>query len=168
MIEGQLNVAERQLLTAAVLHATRKPQVVLEVGTWLGGGSTIHLLRALEQNGEGHLWGIEADKNIYGRMLENIRQGAPNAVHRFTPLFGFSQDVIPEWLRQQRQRAKIIVDIAFLDDGNNRAEQITEFSLLEAFIPVRGANFCSRRTYAKGQMACSICLFTRQLARSPA
>jgi len=29
------------------------------LGTWLGGGSTLHILRALEQNGVGHLYGIE-------------------------------------------------------------------------------------------------------------
>ncbi|HYR23438.1 MAG TPA: class I SAM-dependent methyltransferase [Chthoniobacterales bacterium] len=149
MIEGQLNEAERQVLTGAVLHATRNPRVVLEVGTWLGGGSTIHLLTALEQNGEGHLWGIEADKSIYDRMLENIRQGAPNALHRFTPLFGFSQDVIPEWLRQQGPRA--IVDVAFLDGGNNPGEQITEFYLLEPFIPVGGRIFAHDARMRKGK-----------------
>jgi predicted O-methyltransferase YrrM len=149
MIEGQLNEDERQLLTSAVLHTSRKPRVVLEVGTWLGGGSTLHLLRALEQNGEGHLWGIEADRMIYDRMLDNIRQGAPNAMHRFTPLFGFSQDVIPEWLRQQGR--KVIVDIAFLDGGNNPGEQITEFHLLEPFIPVGGRIFAHDVKMRKGK-----------------
>ena len=60
------------------------------MGTWLGGGSTLHLLRALEKNGVGHLWGIEADRSTYDEMLENIRTAVPEAVRRFTPLFGFS------------------------------------------------------------------------------
>jgi predicted O-methyltransferase YrrM len=59
-IEGQLSAKEREYLTNAVMGAPRPPRVVLEVGTWLGGGSTIHILRALEQNRQGHLWGIEA------------------------------------------------------------------------------------------------------------
>ena len=149
MIQGQLNETERWILTGAVLHATRKPRVVLEVGTWLGGGSTIHLLRALEQNAEGHLWGIEADKSIYDRMLENIQQGAPSALHRFTPLFGFSQDVIPEWLGQQGD--KVVVDVVFLDGGNNPGEQITEFHLLEPFIPVGGRVFAHDAKMRKGK-----------------
>src|ERR1700741_1872418 len=101
MIEnnGQLNAEERRLLTSAIREAPTKPKVVLEVGTWLGGGSTLHFLRALEKNGQGHLWGIEADRCTYDQMLENIRKAAPEAIHRFTPLFGFSQDVIPDWLK---------------------------------------------------------------------
>lgn len=50
-IDGQLNEAERQLLTKEILEAPRKPRAVLEVGTWLGGGSTLHILRALHRNG---------------------------------------------------------------------------------------------------------------------
>jgi hypothetical protein len=39
-IEGQLNQRERELLTRAILEAEKKPRVAIEVGTWLGGGST--------------------------------------------------------------------------------------------------------------------------------
>src|SRR5436305_6060035 len=97
-IAGQLNEQERQLLTHAILEAETKPTVVLEVGTWLGGGSTLHLLRALEESAAGHLWGIEADQSIYQAMLANISAAAPDARHRFTPIFGLSQDVLPRWL----------------------------------------------------------------------
>lgn len=135
-IEGQLNAAERGILADAVLGAPQKPRAVLEVGTWLGGGSTVHLLRALEQNGEGHLWGIEADRSIYERMLANIGSAAPEALQRFTPLFGFSDAVIPKWLAEQG--SDFFVDVAFLDGGDNPLEQITEFRLLDARIPVGG------------------------------
>jgi predicted O-methyltransferase YrrM len=108
----------------------------LEVGTWLGGGSTLHILRALEKNGCGHLWGIEADRSIYERMLANLRAGAPETVHRFTPLFGFSQEVIPKWISERGPALQI--GFVFLDGGNNPLEQITEFRLLEPHIPVGG------------------------------
>jgi predicted O-methyltransferase YrrM len=138
MIEnnGQLNAEERRLLTSALLEAPTKPKVVLEVGTWLGGGSTLHFLRALEANGEGHLWGIEADRAIYDQMIANIREAAPEAAHRFTPLFGLSQKVIPQWLTEQGASTKI--DVAFLDGGDNPFEQITEFHLIADRIPVGG------------------------------
>src|SRR5271170_782571 len=110
-IEGQLNEAERRLLTEALVRSEPKPQMVIEVGTWLGGGSTLHILRALEKNGAGHLWGIEVDRSIYERMLVNIRTAVPEASRRFTPLFGVSEDVIPQWLAQQRAEFK--VDFAF-------------------------------------------------------
>jgi hypothetical protein len=135
-IEGQLNEAERRILTDAVLKASKKPQVVIEVGTWLGGGSTLHILRALELNGEGHLWGIEVDLSIYERMIANIRAAAPECADRFTPLFGPSQRVIPKWLAENKRGLQI--DLVFLDGGNNPGEQIREFQLLDKHIPVCG------------------------------
>jgi len=135
-IEGQLNSKERELLTNAILQAPKPPKVAVEVGTWLGGGSTLHILRALEKNGCGHLWGIEACRDIYDRMLANLKAGAPEALSRFTPLFGFSDKVLPRWLAEQPPGFQI--DLAFLDGGNNPLEQVAEFQLLDPFIPVGG------------------------------
>ena len=134
LVEGQLNARERELLTAAVRSGPRQPKVALEVGTWLGGGSTAHILEALEGNGVGHLWGIEADRGIYVQMLRNLEKAVPSALHRFTPLFGFSQKVIPQWLEEQSPGFEI--DFAFLDGGNNPMEQIDEFRLIDPQMPV--------------------------------
>lgn len=135
-IEGQLNPQERAFITNAILNAPTKPRVTLEVGTWLGGGSTLHILRALEKNGQGHLYGIEADPSIYERMVANIRKGAPEAAQRFTPIFGFSDDAIPKWITEQPK--DLVIDFVFLDGGNNPMEQILEFRLLDKYIPVGG------------------------------
>ena len=134
IIEGQLNPEERALITNSILHAPVKPRIALEVGTWYGGGSTLHILRALERNGVGHLYGIEADSSIYERMVANIRKAAPEAATRFTPVFGFSEDALPKWIAQQGKN--LVVDFAFLDGGNNPMEQIMEFSLLDKYMPV--------------------------------
>jgi hypothetical protein len=53
--DGRLNVTERELLSYAILNAPIKPKTVLQVGTWLRGRSTIHILRALDRNNTGHL-----------------------------------------------------------------------------------------------------------------
>jgi predicted O-methyltransferase YrrM len=148
-IEGQLNAAERELLLKGIIEAARPPKVALEVGTWLGGGSTLHILRAFEANGQGHLWGIEANRAIYDRMLANLRAGAPGSVPRFTPLFGFSQDVIPEWLAQQSPGFEI--DFVFLDGGNNPGEQITEFQLLDPHMPVGAQLMAHDAKFRKGK-----------------
>jgi predicted O-methyltransferase YrrM len=148
-ISGQLNSEERRIITAAVLEAEQKPKVVLEVGTWLGGGSTLHLLRALEKNGTGRLWGIEADRSTYDEMLKNIRAAAPEALHRFTPLFGFSQQEIPRWLGELGPEEK--VDVAFLDGGNNPGEQIDEFKLLDPRIPIGGQLMAHDAKMRKGK-----------------
>lgn len=148
-MQGQLNPAERELLVNALLTARPIPKVLLEVGTWLGGGSTLHILQALEQNGEGHLWGIEACRDIYERMLANLKAAAPGIVHRFTPLLGFSQEVLPVWLAQQR--AGFSVDFVFLDGGNNPLEQVTEFRLLDPVIPVGGQVMAHDAKLRKGK-----------------
>jgi predicted O-methyltransferase YrrM len=146
---GQLSAAERRLLTEAITLALKKPATVIEVGTWLGGGSTLHILRALEQNGTGHLWGIEADRSIYERMLTNIRAGAPEAAKRFTPLFGFSREVLLQWKKEQGPKAA--VDFVFLDGGNNPREQIDEFRLLDPLIPVGGQLMAHDAKQRKGK-----------------
>lgn len=148
-IAGQMNTEERRILREAVLNAIPKPLTVVEVGTWLGGGSTLHLLRALEETGQGHLWGIEADRSIFEAMLANIRSAAPEAADRFTPLFGRSDDVIPRWLREQGK--DFVVDLAFLDGGDNPLEQITEFQLLDTRIPVGGRLLAHDAKLRKGK-----------------
>jgi hypothetical protein len=45
-IQGQLNEVERRLITGLV----QKPRVTVQVGTWLGGGSTLHSLRAAKRH----------------------------------------------------------------------------------------------------------------------
>ena len=135
-VEGQLNQAERAVLVNAILEAQKPVNTVLEVGTWLGGGSTLHFLKALEQKGTGRLLGIEADKEIFERMVANLTQVAPDLFKRFVPLLGFSGDVIREMV--QREGPSFRVDVAFLDGGNNPGEQIEEFQLLDPIIPVGG------------------------------
>jgi predicted O-methyltransferase YrrM len=148
-IEGQLSETERRLITEAITGAAKKPLVAIEVGTWLGGGSTLHILRALEQNGTGRLWGIEADRSIYERMLANIRAAAGTAASRFNPLFGFSQDVLKQWKKEQP--ADVTVDFVFLDGGNNPREQIEEFELLDPLIPVGGQLMAHDAKVRKGR-----------------
>jgi predicted O-methyltransferase YrrM len=133
-IEGQLSTGERELLFSALTSSSRRPERVIEVGTWLGGGSTLHILRALQADGTGHLWGIEYDRNIYDRMIANIRSAIPEALDRFTPLFGKSEEVLPKWLASLPPGGT--VDFAFLDGGDNPNEQVVEFDLLDPVMPV--------------------------------
>jgi predicted O-methyltransferase YrrM len=147
-IEGQLSPDERRLLTETIL-TTPQITTVLEVGTWLGGGSTVHILRALHENKSGHLWGIEADESIYKRMIDNLQAIVPDTIGRFTPLFGRSQKVIPRWLLEQGTMFKI--DLVFLDGGNNPSEQITEFLLIDPYVPVGGILMAHDAKLRKGK-----------------
>ncbi len=149
VIEGQLSGEERRLLSEAILHSNPKPETVIEVGTWLGGGSTLHILQALQQNGCGHLWGIEADHGIYERMLANIQKAVPEAAARFTPLFGLSDQVIPKWIAEKGTGLR--VDFAFLDGGDNPNEQILEFQQLDPHIPIGGQLMAHDARVRKGK-----------------
>ena len=82
-------------------------------------------------------------------MLANIRAAAPEALHRFTPLFGLSHDVIPKWLAEKG--VDFSVDVVFLDGGDNPLEQITEFRLLDAYIPVGGQLLAHDAKLRKGR-----------------
>lgn len=135
-IEGQLNSRERAFIFDTVVKTPVKMRLALEVGTWLGGGSTLHILLALQKRGEGHLYGIEADRSIYERMIANIRAAAPEAAGRFTPLFGTSVQVLPPWLKNLSDDQEI--GFAFLDGGDNPFEQIEEFKLLAPRIGIGG------------------------------
>jgi predicted O-methyltransferase YrrM len=148
-IDGQLNPQERAFLAEAIRMAAKKPEIVIEVGTWLGGGSTVTILRALGGNGTGHLWGIEANPSIYERMMANLRTQAPEVIHRFTPLFGYSTEVLPRWIEAQKKPLEI--DMAFLDGGNSPAEQIVEFDLLDPYLPVGGQLFGHDANHRKGK-----------------
>ncbi|MGJ8642779.1 MAG: class I SAM-dependent methyltransferase [Luteolibacter sp.] len=131
-MEGQLNTKEREIITRWVTDL--KPSRAMEVGTWLGGGSTLHILKALEANGHGHLWGVEAFQSIYDAMIANINSAGKEIAARFTPLFGFSQNVIPEFLEKNGDDTTI--EFVFLDGGDNPMEQILEFQALCANMPV--------------------------------
>jgi len=149
IIEGQLNSSERDFIIKVILNAPVKPRMALEVGTWFGGGSTLHILRALEQNGIGQLYGIEADSSIYARMIENIQKAAPAAAKRFSPFFGFSDEAIPALFA--KQSVDFAVDFVFLDGGNNPKEQIMEFWLLDKHIPVGGQLLAHDARMRKGK-----------------
>lgn len=146
-MEGQLNSKERAIITCWVNDL--KPERVLEVGTWMGGGSTLHILKALEANGKGHLWGIEASQNIYTQMIANITSAGSDLVARFTPIFGFSQKVIPGFLSEQGKDAQI--ELAFLDGGDNPMEQVEEFQLLRDSISEGGVILSHDAKLRKGK-----------------
>ena len=130
-LEGQLNSAERNLILEAVTSLLPEKPICLEVGTYKGGGSTLHILRALAR-GDGILFGIEASKSIYQEMKASLLFHQPELCRRFVPVCGFSQQVIPSLVDAGRLPK---VNFAFLDGGNNPLEQIEEF-FLDPHMPI--------------------------------
>ena len=102
-IEGQLNQLERNILTAAILEAPQKPEVVIEVGTWLGGGSTLHIFKGVGAEWQRAFVGYRGG-SVHLRTDDHQYPDVRLKPHnRFTPLFGFSQRVLPQWLAEQKE-----------------------------------------------------------------
>jgi len=112
-IAGQSNAAERQLLNTAVSAGPRKPRVALEVGTWLGDGSTAHILEAMQQNEEGLLSARKIAAHPSAKSLQRARLAllkmrcAPvELTAALTPRFvcGFVYKLFPQFF------ARVLVD----------------------------------------------------------
>ncbi|TMK39891.1 MAG: class I SAM-dependent methyltransferase [Actinobacteria bacterium] len=70
---------------ARVLHNTirrLKPRRCFEIGTWLGGGSTLVIARALRQNGFGKIHTIEVERPTYEHAVHSYQQLLPAAAAR--------------------------------------------------------------------------------------
>lgn len=61
--DGQLVDGDRNYLYALTLGI--KPQIIIESGTWKGGGSTYFLVSALKKNQKGILYTYEEQKQFY-------------------------------------------------------------------------------------------------------
>lgn len=148
-VEGQLNPEERDLIRRYLVMGEMPPKVAIEVGTWLGGGSTMVILREFANSGVGHLWGVEADEGIYERMINNLRAALPEGLPHFTPLLGLSQKRLPEWIASQGSGLEI--DFIFLDGGDSPREQIDEFHLLDRHLKVGGRILSHDANFRKGK-----------------
>lgn len=136
-IAGQLSEVERGLIQSTIRDSRIPVKVAIEVGTWYGGGSTLHILKAMHERGEGQLWGIEADRAVFEKMSATLEASAePELMKRFTPVHGFSVVAIPGIVAGLQQG--ITVDFVFLDGGDDPLEQIVEFRLLADRVPVGG------------------------------
>ncbi len=66
-MEGQMCDVERRLIYNTVREL--RPEVVVECGTWMGGGSTLAVARALQDNKLGKLHTFETDLGFYASAL---------------------------------------------------------------------------------------------------
>jgi predicted O-methyltransferase YrrM len=147
-IPGQLNEVERKIIRSHV-RSLESANILVEVGTWKGGGSTLSILEELKDRNSGHLLGIEAAPEIYQEMTANLQTALPDALQWFTPVFGFSQKVLPALLGGQLANQEI--DLVFLDGGDNPREQIDEFNMLAPRIRTGGVLMSHDANFRKGK-----------------
>jgi hypothetical protein len=71
MLKGQLNQIERNYLHNLVID--KKPDIILESGTWYGGGSTLAMVSALKNNNKGILYTYETHIPFYNVATKYYR-----------------------------------------------------------------------------------------------
>ncbi len=80
-------------------------------------------------------------------MIANISLIGERSLSHFTPLFGYSDVIIPNLLSNKSRN----VDVVFLDGGDNPQEQITEFQMLADAVPIGGVLFSHDAKLRKGK-----------------
>ena len=123
---GQLWNADRACLHETVLEV--KPKVIFEVGTWLGGGSTLSMARALQKNGFGELHTSEVITAVHGEAVKIYREEFPDLVPFVHFYLGSSLQVFPPALVGKS------VDMIFLDGAENADETVLELAMFVPFM----------------------------------
>ena len=126
--EGQMNPAERELLYNTVMSA--QPDVVCEVGTCRGGGSTYFISSALRNLGKGKLYTCEDFKEFYDYA---------RALYAGNPDFAGLEQYI-EFFFGDSERAfkdfKLPVNVCLLDGGADSIKMVYDFTLFRPLMPI--------------------------------
>lgn len=125
-VPGQLWYADRELIYQT--SRVHRPQIVFEVGTWQGGGSTLFIAQALCDNGSGKLYTVELDPIQHARAVESYRRFLPHLLPFVSFYQGSSSEVYPPVLKQVGR-----VDAVFLD-GFGAEQSLAEFRLFEPYL----------------------------------
>jgi predicted O-methyltransferase YrrM len=123
-LPGQMWFEDRRVLYDTVRRV--KPKSCFEVGTWLGGGSTLVVARALQKNGFGHLHTIETDEWAYPRAIEAYDKFAPELKQFVTLHKGDYKEHFPELIEQAGT-----VDFFVLDGAEDGQETLDQFHFFD-------------------------------------
>lgn len=127
-MDGQLLPAERKLLHDIVKAG--KPKLALEVGTWRGGGSTMQIVKALEEIGDGMLYTCEPDPECFSIAAAGWKS------NRFVQVANMTSDrLIAVLLNSNR-----VPDFIFFDGPEDEDTALRDLQTLEPVL-AKGAIF---------------------------
>jgi cephalosporin hydroxylase len=125
-LRGQLWYAERKLLYETIRKY--RPAVCFEIGTWMGGGSTLFVAQALHDNGAGILHTIEIDRKFYEEATSNYPRLLPHLQPHVAFHFGDYRVVYRETLSGVGQ-----VDFLLLDGAENAEETLAQYQFFRPY-----------------------------------
>lgn len=120
-MEGQLWPAERAALYDFVMDAN--PRVVLEVGTWKGGGSTWQIVSALRaRKNKGILYTCEINETFFNEATQIYTHDPQVRCY-----FKTGNQLLKE-LRDQN----VVPDVLFMDGSEDPSEALEDFCLYDS------------------------------------
>jgi hypothetical protein len=123
-LPGQMWFEDRRVLYATVRRL--RPKRCYEIGTWLGGGSTLVVARALRDNGFGHIHSIETDDWAYEQSVARYRQHIPELEQFVTLHHGDYRDTFPDLIEQEGG-----IDFFVLDGAEDGQETLDQFRFFD-------------------------------------
>lgn len=133
-MEGQMWPEERKFLYNAVRE--RQPSLALEVGTWKGGGSTLQITTALQDNCGGILHTCEVNPDFYQEAIIGF---ANTSLNQHVQFYHQSSTELIKHLIQTQQINRI--GFVFFDGPEDPQLNIDDFKLLDSHLAV-GTYFC--------------------------
>jgi predicted O-methyltransferase YrrM len=120
---GQMYFEDRRVLYDTVRRL--KPQRCFEVGTWLGGGSTLVIARALRDNGGGRLHTIEILDDVHSKAVGYYERHVPELRPFVEFHLGDYRDHFPALVENGG------VDFFVLDGAENAEQTMEQFSFFD-------------------------------------
>ncbi len=129
-MEGQMWPAERDFLANAIKE--RNPSIILEVGTWKGGGSTLQIANAMAESST--LITCEVDKNFYDQAMRDLsdHKNFDNIKFNNVPSYELIDDIIENG---------VIPEFVFFDGPEDPEINYNDFKRLEEYVKP-GTYFC--------------------------
>lgn len=124
-IPGQMWFEDRRVLYNAIREM--RPRRCFEVGTWLGGGSTLVVTRALARNGSGKLHTIEVEEDLHTRAKTSYAKYLPE----LRPFVEFHRGDYRTVFTDLIER-KGGVDLFVLDGAEDGAQTLAQFEFFDA------------------------------------
>lgn len=122
--------AEREFLANAIKE--RNPSIILEVGTWKGGGSTLQIANAMDESSI--LITCEVDKDFYNQAVRDLSDHKNFSNIQFNNVA--SNELIENMLNDN-----ILPDFIFFDGSEDPEVNYGDFKHLEQYVKP-GTYFC--------------------------
>jgi predicted O-methyltransferase YrrM len=122
-IPGQMWFEDRRVLFNAIRRL--RPRRCFEIGTWLGGGSTLVVARALARNGAGRLHTVEVQDDVHANAKALYAEHLPELGPFVEFHVGDYRDVFPPLVEEG-------VDFFVLDGAEDGAQTLAQFEFFDA------------------------------------